>query len=77
MEPGIKEFFKRLTLSIGLCIVWMTINLTIGVKLGYSFFEDKIHFGNVAFYIWLVVSFTGVIFLYIKIWKKPIENLND
>jgi len=77
MEPGIKEFFKRLTLSIGLCIVWMTINLIIGVKLGYFFFEDKIRFSNVAFYIWLVVSFTGVIFLYIKIWKKPIENLND
>jgi hypothetical protein len=76
MEPGIKEFFRRLTLSIGLCVVWMAINITIGVKYGYAFF-DRIHWSNIVFYIWVIASFTGVIFLYIKIWKQAIEHLDD
>jgi len=77
MEPGIKEFFRRLSLSIGLCIFWMAINMTIGVKYDYAFFEDGIHLGNVLFYIWVIASFTGLILMYIKIWKKPIEHLDD
>ena len=77
MEPGIKEFFKRLSASIGLCILWMTVNLVIGVKYGYAFFEDKIHWSNIVYYIWVVASFIALIFLYFKIWEKPIDHLDD
>jgi len=77
MEPGIKEFFRRLSLSIGLCVVWMTINITIGIKYGYAFFENRIHWSNIVFYIWVIASFIGIIFLYLKIWKQPIEHLDD
>jgi hypothetical protein len=77
MEPGIREFFGRLSLSIGLCIIWMAINMTIGIKYGYAFFENNIHLSNIIFYIWAVVSFAALIFIYMRIWKKPIENLND
>ena len=77
MEPGIKEFFRRLSLSIGLCILWLAINMTIGVRYGYAFVEDNIHWSNIVFYVWVIASFTGLIFIYIKIWKKPIEHLDD
>jgi ABC-type glycerol-3-phosphate transport system permease component len=77
MEPGIKEFFRRLSLSIGLCIVWMAINIVIGVKLGYAFFEDKIQIGNIVFYIWVAISFIGLLWLCIRIWENPIEHLDD
>jgi len=77
MEPGIKEFFRRLSLSIGLCVIWMGINITIGIKYGYAFFENKILWSNIVFYIWVIASFIGVIFLYMNIWKKPIEHLDD
>ena len=77
MEPGIKEFFRRLSLSIGLCIVWMAINIVIGVKLDYAFFEDKIQMGNIVFYIWVALSFIGLLWLYMRIWKNPIEHLDD
>jgi hypothetical protein len=77
MEPGIREFFRRLSLSIGLCIIWMTINMTIGIKYGYAFFETTIQWGNIVYYIWAVASFAAVVFFFIRIWKKPIENLND
>ena len=77
MEPEIKEFFRRLSLSIGLCIIWMAINIVIGVKLGYAFYEGKIQTGNIVFYIWVVASFIGLLWVYMRIWKDPIEHLDD
>ena len=77
MEPGIKEFFKRLTTCISLFILWMAINMTVGIKYGFAFFEDRIHTANIIFYVWLIVSFIALILFYIQLWKKPIEHLND
>ena len=77
MEPEIREFFRRLSTSIGLFIIWMVINMVIGIKLGCAFFNDKIYWYNILFYTWAVLSFAGLIFFLIKMWKKPIEHLND
>ncbi len=77
MEPGIKEFFKRLSASIGIFILWMAVNMTIGIRYGYAFPEKGIHLSNIIFYIWVVMSFIAVIFIYIRIWKNPIEHLDD
>ncbi len=77
MEPGIKEFFKRLSLSLGLLILWMAINMVAGIKFGYAFFEDKIYLSNILFYVWATASLIALIFLYKKIWEKPIEDLHD
>lgn len=77
MEPEIKEFFRRLSASIGLCVAWMAINAVIGIKYSYAFFEDSIHWSNIVFYVWAVISFIALIFLYKKIWAKPIEHLSD
>jgi uncharacterized membrane protein YpjA len=77
MEPGIREFFKRLVTSISLLVLWMIVNMVIGIKYGYAFFENKIQLSNIIFYVWIVASFIALIFLYIKIWKKPIQHLDD
>lgn len=77
MEPGIREFFKRLSLTIGTIVLWMMINMTIGVKLGYAFFDGSVHLGNIVFYVWVLVSFIFMIKIFIRIWKKPIEHLDD
>lgn len=77
MEPGIKQFFRRISLSIGLCILWMAINMAVGIRYGYAFFENGIHLGNILFYIWAVASFTAMLYINMKIWRKPIEHLDD
>lgn len=77
MEPGIREMFKRLVTTISLLLLWMIINVTVGIKFNYAFYEEKIHWYNTAFYIWLVISFGFLMWLYKKIWEKPIEDLHD
>ena len=77
MEPGIREFFKRIVATISLLILWMMINITLGVKYNYAFFETSMQWYNIVFYTWLVASLLALIWLCIKIWQKPIEDLND
>jgi hypothetical protein len=77
MEPEIREFFKRISASIGLLIIWMAINLTVGIKFGYAFFEGSISWSNIIFYVWAVASFMGLIYLFLRIWKNPIKHLDD
>ena len=77
MEPEIREFFRRIVTSLSLLILWMIINLTLGIKLNFAFFETKIRWYNIAFYIWLTASLVVLIWLCLKIWQKPIENLHD
>ncbi|MBV9962508.1 MAG: hypothetical protein JO072_09705 [Parafilimonas sp.] len=77
MEPGIREFFRRLSTTIGLVIIWMAINMTIGIKYGFAFYENEIHWYNIVFYIWAIASFIVLVIFFIKMWKKPIERLND
>jgi hypothetical protein len=77
VEPGIKIFLKRISTSIGMCVIWLAINTTIGIKYGYAFFTDKIHLSNILFYIWMIVSLAALILFYIKLWEKPIEHLDD
>jgi hypothetical protein len=77
MEPGIKEFFRRLVTTISLLVLWMAINIAIGIQYGYGFFEDKIHWYNIVFYAWALLSLAALIWFYVRLWKKPIENLSD
>ncbi|MGN6211006.1 hypothetical protein [Parafilimonas sp.] len=77
MEPGIKEFFKRLAASMAVFILWIAINMTIGIKYEYALFSNGIGVGNIIFYVWLILSFIALVIFYIKLWKKPIENLHD
>ncbi len=77
MEPGIREFFKRIVTTISLLILWLMINVTLGIKYNYAFFETSIRWFNIVFYIWLIASFTAFIWGCIKIWQKPIEDLHN
>lgn len=77
MEPGIREFFRRITTTVSLLIFWMTINIVAGIKYGLAFFEDEIRWYNIVFYIWAIASFVVLIFIYRRIWKEPIEDLHD
>lgn len=77
MEPGIREFFRRIVATISLLILWMIINLTLGIKYELAFIEDKVRWYNILFYCWFVISLAALIWICIKIWQKPIENLKD
>ncbi|MGI8950076.1 MAG: hypothetical protein ACR2FN_00685 [Chitinophagaceae bacterium] len=73
MEPEVKEFLKRIALCVFLTFFWLLINCTAGIMFNLAFIENKISAGNILFYLWLLLSFILLLFLYKKLWQKPIE----
>ena len=51
----------------------MIINIKYGIMDNHAFFDESIKTNNYIFYGWLIVSFTVVIILLIRIWNEPFE----
>lgn len=69
MEPDVKEFLLRIVQTISMAIVWLLINMSVGIYFGFAFFEGKPSLGNYIYYVWFVVSFGSLIFYFKKKWK--------
>ena len=65
-------FLNRISRTIGLTLLWMGLNSTLGIMLGYAFVEGEWKWVNYLYYIFLILSSTGYLFLIYKIWKDPI-----
>lgn len=72
MEPQIMEYLQRIMRSIGITILWMLLNSTIGLMFGYAYIGTSIHLFNVLFYIFLITTLVGLIYILYRIWKTPI-----
>lgn len=77
MEPEVRAFLQRISVTIFVGLLWMSINSTLGIMFNFAFYEDKPKIENIIFYIWLIASLTWMIRYYIRLWKKPIENINN
>jgi len=69
MEPDVKEFLIRIIQTISMAIVWMVINMCIGIYFGFAFFDDQPTLGNYIFYAWFLASFILLIYYFRKKWK--------
>ncbi len=72
MDPEVMAFLYRISRTIGFTLVWMGLNSTLGIMLGYAFVEADWQWFNYLYYFFLILS-TGVyLFLLYKTWKDPI-----
>jgi hypothetical protein len=69
MEPDVQEFLIRIMQTISMGVVWLLINMSVGIYFGFAFFEGHPSPGNYIFYVWFLLSFTGLIFYFRKKWK--------
>lgn len=72
MEPEIMIYLNRIMNSIGIFFLWLTLNSTLGIMWGYAFIEKYWQLGNILFYIFLLTSLAGLLFVLYKIWIKPV-----
>lgn len=73
MEPEVREFLKRISLSLGMGILWMALCSTFGIMYNLAFFENGVHIGNIIFYIFFLASIPALIIFYLKLWKNNTE----
>lgn len=70
MEPEVQDFLRRVMFSIGAGLLWLFINMTMGIFAGWLFFRNSPTKGNIVFYAWMVISFGLLLWIYYKLWSK-------
>jgi hypothetical protein len=73
MEPEVREFLARISLSIFAGLVWLFINVSIGIFGGWLFFYDIPTLGNYIFYVWLLLSLGILVWVYLRLWKDRLK----
>ncbi len=66
MEDETRDFLVMIVQTISLVLLWMMINVLLGIYMGYGFFEGTIGWKNIVYYI----AFLGSFFFLIKHIKK-------
>lgn len=74
MEEDASRFLKRIVWSLSSVLVWMFINLGLGMYNGWMIPDHRIGIGNIIFYIWMAVSLAIVLWINYKIWKEKFPH---
>jgi hypothetical protein len=69
MEPEMIAFLIRIVQTISMALLWMLVNMTIGIYWGFGFFVNRPSIGNYLFYIFFLTSLAALIFYFKKKWK--------
>lgn len=69
MEDETREFLVRIINTVAIVLLWMVLNVFIGIYKGYAFFEDKLDWTNYLYYAFLVTSFVFLIIHLKRKWK--------
>ena len=69
MEPDARELLVKVSKSLGSGLLWLMINMTLGIYLGWLFFGDRMVAGNYIFYAFMILSLGGLIWYNIRVWK--------
>ena len=69
MEPDIKAFLLLIVQTISMGILWLLINMTVGIYFNLGFFEGSPSLWNILYYIFFLVSLVLLIMYLRKKWK--------
>jgi FtsH-binding integral membrane protein len=76
MEDDAKEFLNKVVRTLTIALLWLMINMTLGIYNRFLIFEDGPTIGNIIFYIWMIISLVLLIWLNYKIWKQPSKAID-
>ncbi|MCC6286410.1 MAG: hypothetical protein IT249_00860 [Chitinophagaceae bacterium] len=69
-EPELKEFLIKILQVVTALVVWSIITMFFGLYLEWAHIHHHFNILNVIFYVWFVVSLTGLIYFFYKVWKR-------
>jgi ABC-type glycerol-3-phosphate transport system permease component len=69
MEDETREFLVRILNTIAIVLVWMMVNVFIGIYKGYAFFEENPGWTNYVYYVFLAISFIALVIHLKRKWK--------
>jgi len=69
MEPDVRAFLITIMQTISMALLWMLVNMSIGIYYGFGFFEGHPNWKNYIFYVWFLASFAWLINYFRKKWR--------
>jgi len=69
MEPDVKAFLLLIVQTISMGMLWLLINMTVGIYFNFAFFEGTPSLGNILYYIFFLISLFLLILYFRKKWK--------
>jgi len=69
MEDETRDFLVRIANTVSIVLLWMMINVFVGIYIGLGFFEGKPDWKNLTYYLFLIGSFALLINHLKKRWK--------
>lgn len=74
MEDDVKDYLRRIVWSFSIGLVWLMLNMTLGIYNELMFVEGSWSLGNIIFYIILLSSTIFLIWIMARIWKKKFPH---
>jgi hypothetical protein len=69
MEEDTKAFLIRILQTVSIVLLWMMINVFVGIYKNYAFFEDRPDWKNYLYYAFFLISLSALIIHLKRKWK--------
>ena len=69
MEDDARDLLGKVSKSLGSGLIWLIVNMTLGIYMQWLFFGDHMTPGNYIFYAFMILSLAALIWFNIRIWK--------
>ena len=69
MESDTKAFLIKIMQTISIVLLWMLVNVFIGIYKDYAFFENRPNWTNYLFYGFFLVTLVVLILHLVRKWK--------
>ena len=69
MEDDTRAFLVRIMQTVSIVLLWMMVNVFIGIYKNYAFFEDRPDWTNYVYYAFLLISLIVLIIHLKRKWK--------
>jgi hypothetical protein len=69
MEDETRDFLIRIMQTVSIVLLWMMVNVFIGIYKNYAFFEDRPNWKNYVYYAFLLISLIILIIHLKRKWK--------
>lgn len=70
MEPEVRRFLQKVVWTLSGALLWLTINMFIGIYKELAFPVGKPTLWNILFYVFALVTLVLLILYYFRLWKN-------
>jgi hypothetical protein len=70
MDPEVIKYFKKIINSFTVGILWLVTISTAGIYFELGIIKHGLHWYNILFYIFTIISLGYLFYYYSKVWKN-------